>query len=126
MNEKIATMVMKGITITVGGVVAAVSTHAIVGLIKTSIETSNESDKRELDRRVKEFELRKEKAIKLEQHKDSVYKELEEKTKGLKEEIIELERTKTKILDENGMIEILASINTAVREIRVEVNHIKK
>ena len=125
MNDKIIKATLMGIGTVVTGVVAGITVNAIgKGSIK-AIETNNEKEKEELQRQLKEFEARKERAIRLEQLKDKKFRDQEEKLKELQEEIKSLEKLKGELTDSSNLITVMSGLIGELKDIKGELKQVK-
>lgn len=125
MNDKIIKTTLAGIVTIVGGVFATVTVNAIAKTASKSIELSNEKEKEDLNKRVNEFELRKEKAIKLEKVKKDQFDEQEKKLNDIKEEIRTLNKIKDELEDNSNLITVLSVLMADMKEVKCELKQVK-
>ena len=125
MNDKIIKATLMGIGTVVTGVVAGITVNAIGKVSIKAIETNNEKEKEELQRQLKEFEVRKERAIRLEQLKDKKFRDQEEKLKELQEEIKSLEKLKGELADSSNLITVMSGLIGELKDIKGELKQVK-
>ena len=125
MRDKVIKATLVGIGTVVTGVVAGLTVNAIGKVSMKAIETNNEKEKEELQRQLKEFEARKEKAIKLEQLKDKKFKEQEERLKELQEEVKALEKLKGELTDSSNLITVMSGLMGELKDIKGELKQVR-
>lgn len=118
MNDNIIKATLIGLGTVVTGVVTGVVVNAIAKTAQKSIETNNKKDREELERQIQEFEVRKEKAARLEQH-------TEKKLSSMREEIRSLEKLKGELEDSSNIVTVMASVMGELKEIKNEVNRLR-
>ncbi len=125
MRDKVIKATLVGIGTVVTGVVAGLTVNAIGKVSMKAIETNNEKEKEELQRQLKEFEARKEKAIRLEQLKDKKFKEQEERLKELQEEVKALEKLKGELTDSSNLIIVMSGLMGELKDIKGELKQVR-
>lgn len=125
MNDKIIKAGLIGIGTVVAGAVTGITVNVIGKVSEKAIEKNSQRDREELQRQLKEFELRKEKAIKLEESKNKKFKEQEEELKKIKEEIKSLERIKGELEDSSNLITVMSGLMGELKDIKSELKQVK-